>query len=73
MGTAVGRSLGKRSVTDERLNIVSDMEHRSPGDDLARQIARNEVDNNNRHQQIKKIKWSDYQIQITIGYRLGVI
>ena len=43
VGTAVGRSLGKRSVTDERLNIVSDTEHRSPGAGLARQIARNEV------------------------------
>ena len=35
--------MGKRSVTDERLNIVSDTEYRSPGADLARQIARNEV------------------------------
>ena len=47
MGTAVGRSLGKRSVTDERLNIVSDTDTRSPGADLARQIASNEVDNKN--------------------------
>ena len=35
--------MGKRSVTDVRLNIVSDTGHRSPGADLARQIARNEV------------------------------
>ena len=71
MGTAVGRSLGKRSVSDERLNIVSDTEHRSPGADLARQIARNEVSNKNNYQQLKKIKWSDSQI--ALGCRLGVI
>ena len=35
--------MGKRSVTDVRLNIVSDTGHRSPGADLARKIARNEV------------------------------
>ena len=45
--------MGKGSVADARLNIVSDTGHRSPGADLARQIARNEVTTN---QQIKENK-----------------
>ena len=43
VGTSIGRNLGKRSVTDERLNIVSDVNPGNPEAELVSQIARNEV------------------------------
>ena len=43
VGTSIGRNLGKRSATDERLNIVSDINPGNPEAELVSQIARNEV------------------------------
>jgi len=44
VGTSIGRNLGKRSVTDERLNIVSDINPGNPEAELVSQIARNELE-----------------------------
>merc|ERR1711983_487395 len=44
VGSAIGRNLGKRSVVDERLNIVSEVRPGNQEAELASQIARNELE-----------------------------